>query len=66
MPNMKKLEKDLLMSIAEEVMLQLRIKLRDIEELHPSESAFSIATFRERLLQMEDLVQKIKMEREEG
>ncbi len=63
---MKKLEKDLLLSIAEEVMLQLRIKLRNIEDLHPSESALCIATFRERLWHMEDLVEKLKTEGEEG
>ncbi len=57
---MKKTERDLLLGIAEELILQLRTKLREIEDLHPNESPFSIATFRERLWHMEDLVDRIK------
>jgi len=59
---MKSIERDLLLGIAEELILQLRTKLREIEDLHPSESPLSIATFRERLWHMEDLVEKIKNE----
>lgn len=60
--NMNKLERDLLLGIAEEVILQLRAKLSEIESLHPRESALSIATFQERLWSMENLVERIRAE----
>jgi len=60
--NMNKLERDLLLGIAEEMILQLRAKLNEIESLHPRESALSIATFQERLWSMENLVDRIRAE----
>lgn len=59
---MNKLERDLLLGIAEEMILQLRAKLNEIESLHPRESALSIATFQERLWSMENLVERIRAE----
>lgn len=59
---MNRLERDLLLGIAEETVLQLRAKLSEIESLHPRESALSIATFQERLWSLEDLVEKVRTE----
>ncbi len=55
-------ERDLLLGIAEEIVLQLRAKLSEIESLHPRESALSIATFQERLWSLEGLVEKVRAE----
>ncbi|HPL63215.1 MAG: hypothetical protein PHG91_04765 [Syntrophales bacterium] len=57
---MKKAERDLLLGIAEELILQLRTKMQEIESLSPKGSALSIATFRERLWYLEDMVEKIR------
>ncbi len=59
---MNRIERDLLLGIAEEIVLQLRAKLSEIESLHPRESALSIATFQERLWSLEDLVEKVRAE----
>jgi hypothetical protein len=59
---MNRIERDLLVGIAEEIVLQLRAKLSEIESLHPRESALSIATFQERLWSLEDLVEKVRAE----
>ncbi len=59
---MNRVERDLLLGIAEEIVLQLRAKLSEIESLHPRESALSIATFQERLWSLEDLVEKVRAE----
>ena len=50
---MNRLERELLLGIAEEIVLQLRARLSEIESLHPRESAISIATFQERLWSIE-------------
>lgn len=63
---MNRLERDLLLGIAEEVILQLRAKLSEIESLHPGESALSIATFQERLWSIENLFEKIRAEAKNG
>jgi hypothetical protein len=57
---MTKSERDLLLGLAEEIILQLRSRLAEIEELHPRESALGIATFRERLWRIEELLSKVK------
>ncbi len=59
---MNRIERDLLLGIAEEIVLQLRAKLSEIESLHPRESALSIATFQERLWSLENLVEKVRAE----
>ena len=59
---MNRIERDLLVGIAEEIVLQLRTKLSEIESLHPRESALSIATFQERLWSLEGLVEKVRAE----
>lgn len=59
---MNRVERDLLLGIAEEIVLQLRAKLSEIESLHPRESALSIATFQERLWSLEDLVERVRAE----
>lgn len=59
---MNRIERDLLLGIAEEIVLQLRAKLSEIESLHPRESALSIATFQERLWSLEDLVERVRAE----
>ncbi len=59
---MNRIERDLLLGIAEEIVLQLRAKLSEIESLYPRESALSIATFQERLWSLEDLVEKVRAE----
>ena len=55
---MKKVERDLLLAIAEEIVLQLRAKVSEIEDLH--ESVYGIASIQERLLCIEDLVNRIQ------
>lgn len=57
---MTKFEKSLLLVLAEEIMLQLRSRIAEIEELHPRESALGIATFQERLWKIEELLNAIK------
>ena len=59
---MNRLERELLLGIAEEIILQLRARLSEIESLHPRESAISIATFQERLWSIESLVEKVRAE----
>jgi hypothetical protein len=59
---MTKFEKTLLLVLAEEVILQLRSRLAEIEELHPRESALGIATFQERLWRIEELLNTVKKE----
>jgi len=53
-------ERALLLGVAEEITLQLSSRLAEIEELNLRESALSIATFRERLLKIEDLINKVR------
>jgi hypothetical protein len=57
---MTKHERTLLLGLAEETVLQLRARLAEIEELHPRESALGIATFRERLWRIEELLNMVK------
>jgi hypothetical protein len=57
---MTKLERALLLGLAEEIVLQLRSRLAEIEELHPRESALGIATFQERMWRIEELLSTVK------
>lgn len=57
---MTKSERSLLVVVAEEIILQLHSRLAQIEELHPRESALGIATFRERLWRIEELLNAVK------
>jgi hypothetical protein len=57
---MTRYERELLLGLAEEVILQLRHRITEIENLHPRESAVAIATFRERLSTIEDLVSAVR------
>jgi hypothetical protein len=57
---MTKPERALLLGLAEELVLQLRSRLAEIEELHPRESALGIATFRERMWRLEELLNSVK------
>lgn len=57
---MTKYERALLMGLADEIILQLRNRLAEIENLHPRESALAVATFRERLRNIEDLVVAVR------
>lgn len=57
---MTKYERALLMVLTEEVILQLRSRITEIEELHPRESALGIATFQERLWRIEELLNKVR------
>ena len=57
-------ERALLLGLAEEVILNLRTRLAEIENLHPRESALGIATFQERLRNIEDLLDYVKKDRE--
>jgi len=57
---MTKAERSLLVVLAEEIILQLRSRLAEIEELHPRESALGIATFQERLWKIEELFNAVK------
>jgi len=53
---MNRYERALLLGLAEEIVLHLRSRLAEIENLHPRESALGIATFQERLRHIEDLL----------
>ena len=57
---MNQYERALLMGLAEEVILHLRTRLAEIEYLHPRESAVGIATFQERLRNIEGLLDCVK------
>ncbi|MFO7568566.1 MAG: hypothetical protein R6W75_02120 [Smithellaceae bacterium] len=57
---MTKYEHALLLAVAQEVVLQLRARLAEIENLHPRESALAIATFQERLRHIDDLLAAVK------
>jgi len=57
-------ERALLLGLAEEIILHLRTRLAEIENLHPRESALGIATFQERLRNIEDLLDYVKKDRE--
>ena len=57
---MTKLERALLLGLAEEIILQLRLRLKEIEQLHPRESVLGIATFQERLWKIEELHNEVK------
>ena len=57
---MNKFERSLLMVLTEEMVLQLRSRIAEIEELHPRESALGIATFQERLWRIEELLNKVR------
>jgi hypothetical protein len=57
---MTKVERSLLLVLAEEIILQLRSRIAEIEELHPRESALGIATFQERLWRIEELLNTVK------
>jgi len=59
-PAMTKYERALLMGLAEEMILQLRNRLAEIESLHPRESALAVATFQERRRHIEDLAVAVK------
>ena len=59
---MERLERELLLALAEEVVLRLRSRLTEIETRHPLESAIRIADFQERLWCIEDLTDKIRTE----
>jgi len=57
---MNQYERALLLGLAEEVILHLRTRLTEIENLHPRESAVGIATFQERLRNIEALLVCVK------
>jgi hypothetical protein len=57
---MTKFERSLLLVLTEEIILQLRSRIAEIEELHPRESALGIATFQERLWRIEELLNSVK------
>jgi hypothetical protein len=57
---MTKFERSLLIVLTEEIILQLRSRITEIEELHPRESALGIATFQERLWRIEELSNAVK------
>jgi hypothetical protein len=57
---MTKFERALLLGLTEEIVLQLRTRLAEIEQLHPRESAIGIATFQERLWRIEELLNTVK------
>ncbi len=57
---MNQYERALLLGLAEEVILHLRTRLTEIENLHPRESAVGIATFQERLRNIEALLDCVK------
>ena len=57
---MTKYERSLLLVLTEEIVLQLRSRIAEIEELHPRESALGIATFQERLWRIEELLNVVK------
>jgi hypothetical protein len=59
---MTKFERALLLGLSEEIILQLRSRLAEIEELHPRESVLGIATFQERLWRIEELLNSLKKE----
>jgi hypothetical protein len=46
--------------LADEIILHLRTRLAEIENLHPRESALGIATFQERLRHIEELMMDVK------
>jgi len=60
---MTKYERALLLGLAEETILHLRTRLTEIENLHPRESALGIATFQERLRNIEGLLDCVKKDR---
>ncbi len=57
---MTRYERALLLGMAQEIILQLKSRMTEIENLHPRESALGIATFRERLRNIEDLLDHVK------
>lgn len=57
---MTRYERALLLGLAEEIILQLKSRMTEIENLHPRESALGIATFRERLRNIENLLDCVK------
>jgi hypothetical protein len=57
---MTKYERALLLGLAEEIVLQLRSRLAEIEQLNPRESALGIATFQESLWRIEELLGTVK------
>ncbi len=59
---MTRYERALLLGLAEEMILQLRNRIAEIENLHPRQSALGIATFQERLHNIEDLFAEVKKE----
>jgi len=61
---MTRYERALLLGLTEEIILHLRTRLTEIENLHPRESALGIATFQERLRTIEDLLDCVKKDRE--
>jgi len=61
---MTRYERALLLGLAEEIILHLRTRLAEIENLHPRESALGIATFQERLSNIEDLLDCVKKDGE--
>jgi len=61
---MTKYERALLLGLAEEIVLQLRSRLAEIEQLNPRESALSIATFQESLWKIEELLGTVKKDRD--
>ena len=63
-PVMTRYERALLLGLAEEIILHLRTRLAEIENLHPRESALGIATFQQRLRNIEDLLDGVKKDGE--
>lgn len=57
---MTRYERALLQGVAEEIILILRSRLAEIENLHPRESALGIATFQDRLRNIEELLTDVK------
>ncbi len=59
---MTRQERALLLGVAHEIVLQLRARLSEIETLHPHESALAVATFRERMRHLEELILAVQKE----
>ncbi|HQK99914.1 MAG TPA: hypothetical protein PK090_04020 [Smithellaceae bacterium] len=57
---MTRQERALLLALAQEVILQLRAKVSEIETLHPRESSIAVATFQDRLRRIEDMTAAVQ------
>ena len=57
---MTRQERALLLSVAQEVILQLRVRVSEIETLHPRESSIAVATFQDRLRRLEEMTAAVQ------